>query len=1030
MHDEHGGSADSESRLSEENIPGLIVPASRSQAPASLNEDVVRARAREGLFGREPHQTGFTTPQLGRFVLLHRLGAGGMGVVFKAYDPELDREIAIKVLHHDRSGSLAEQERSLKREAQAMARVNHPNVVAVYEAGRQGDQLFVAMELVHGRTLRQWLDSKRRTVSEILRVFLQAGEGLAAAHGRGLVHSDFKPDNVLVDDDQRVRVLDFGLARVGKTGWAEATEASEEHRTSESVATVKTAIAGTPGYMAFEQATGGFVDERTDQFAFCVALYEALWRERPFPTDSWSDYHRALSADRPPEVPRGARAPRGLRRVVQRGLMRDPEARWPSMRTLLDEIQSVQRHQKRRHLRRGVTSLVVLGLGFAAYDGWRTLDRRNRTAACRVAGAGISDVWNDEARQTLRASLSSSEVGYAAVTADKVMPWLDDYALAWQAARTEACLDADVHGTWTPDLLERGLWCLNERRTELEMLLTELSRRDVRSVENAVQAAAGLGRVEPCRDADLLRRLPSPAQDQREEVRAVRAELSRAAAMRRTSAYEEGIAVAREALRRAEVLEWAPLVAEARLALGDLLERTGAFPESEKMLETAYFAAAGSGATEMATMAAEELAFLVGHELARHEDGLRWSQHAEVGLASLPDVAQTRMSAHISNLAYIHQAMGSHAEARSLLERALALREEVLGAEHPEVARSLNNLAVVYEAGGSYEDARALYERALSVNEHTFGPNHPEVGTTLNNLGVVHYALGAYPQARDLLERALELREQALGADHPQVATTLNNLATLHHAQGAHAEALKTFERVKEIMERTLGPDHPDVANVLNNLAGVHYAVNSLEEAKVRHEQALAIREKAFGPEHPHVAISLSNLGGVQFAMGAYEQAKALHERSLHIYEKTIDPDHPLVAIALNNLAETLHKTGAHEEARRLFERARGIVEKTQGSEHPDLAYSLMGLARVALAQERTQEAISFAEQASRVREDAGVSPVQVAEARFLLARALVGADHERARALAEEARDVYRSTGEETTTELAELEAWLGEHG
>ena len=147
------------------------------------------------------------------------------------------------------------------------------------------------------------------------------------------------------------------------------------------------------------------------------------------------------------------------------------------MRTLLDEIQSVQRHQKRRHLRRGVTSLVVLGLGFAAYDGWRTLDRRNRTAACRVAGAGISDVWNDEARQTLRASLSSSEVGYAAVTADKVMPWLDDYALAWQAARTEACLDADVHGTWTPDLLERGLWCLNERRTELEMLLTELSRR-------------------------------------------------------------------------------------------------------------------------------------------------------------------------------------------------------------------------------------------------------------------------------------------------------------------------------------------------------------------------------------------------------------------------------------------------------------------------------------------------------------------------------------------------------------------------
>jgi serine/threonine protein kinase len=235
--------------------------------------------------------------QVGRYVLLDAVGSGGMGVVYAAYDPELDRKVAIKLLRFDRLGSEAgERDRlRLQREAQAIARLSHPNVVHVYDVGTFGDQVFVAMEFVAGRTLRQWAEEEPRPWREVVDRFALAGRGLAAAHAAGLIHRDFKPDNVLLGDDGRVRVVDFGLARPAGQQPAPEGERTPSGGTLAHPLTEWGVVVGTPAYMAPEQLRGEASDERSDQLSFCVSLYETLYGERPFPGGSSSPGHRSAA---------------------------------------------------------------------------------------------------------------------------------------------------------------------------------------------------------------------------------------------------------------------------------------------------------------------------------------------------------------------------------------------------------------------------------------------------------------------------------------------------------------------------------------------------------------------------------------------------------------------------------------------------------------------------------------------------------------------------------------------------------------
>ena len=336
------------------------------------------SRAESGAFESPDAGDSFVAGSaIGRYALLSQVGAGAMGMVFAAYDPQLDRKVALKFLR-PRGGALGRSQKRLQREAQALAKLDHPNVVAVHDVGVHEEQVFVAMEFVEGRTLAEWMASvpenaavvsddgvageqgvpRVRPWRQVLEVFTRAGEGLAAAHEAGLVHRDFKPENVMLSEDGRVRVMDFGLVRVDDS---EVTEAVDPEASATTL-TQTGSMMGTPAYMALEQFGADPVDARSDQFAFCVALYEALYGERPFPGETVRELVNALDMGVVRGAPTGIPVPAWIRAVIVQGLAKEPNERFESMQALLDALADDPVARRRRWMVRfGVGATFVVG---------------------------------------------------------------------------------------------------------------------------------------------------------------------------------------------------------------------------------------------------------------------------------------------------------------------------------------------------------------------------------------------------------------------------------------------------------------------------------------------------------------------------------------------------------------------------------------------------------------------------------------------------------------------------------------------
>ena len=983
---------------------------------------------------------------VGRYVVLGKLGAGAMGVVYTAHDPELDRKLALKLLRVRGSAQrMALGHRRLLAEAQALARLSHPNVVVVHDVGEHQGQVFVAMEFIEGRTLAAWLAEGRHAWPQVLDVLVQAGRGLAAAHARDLVHRDFKPDNVMLGDDGRVRVMDFGLARaidptatddgtrdselLARSGaaWraAQGLEGADEPATptrGRELALTQ-GMVGTPAYAAPEQLAGGRGGAAGDQFSFCVTLWEALHGRRPFVGETVPEIAAKILAGELAEPPPGASVPAWLRRVVERGLVVDPERRWPSMDALLAGL---ERGRRRARWRGGMAAAGLVLAAAAGAMGWQHEASARRIRACEAEGATISEVWNDDVAAELRAAMVATGVGHAEVTAQKLTPWLDAQARAWQGARTEACLRTEVEGTWDAGTLDGSRWCLDERRMELEALVGELRRGVASTVANAVPAAARLGRVDACIDAVVLSRLPSPPTQARAAIAEVRDELLRAEARQRIGAYDEGLEVARGALERAQALAWPPLVAAARLRVGELHECRGEYAQAEALLEAAYFEAGRADATEVAADAARDLVALVGERLARHVDGIRWAHHHEVALVRTPDPTGLRRASHLERVAIVRHAMGEHASAKPAYEEALELRSRVLGPEHPEVYDALGNLATLLHDMGAYEEARALNERGLALREQVLGPDHPDVGKSLNNLALNHRALGDNLAAKALYQRALSIWERSLGPEHPHVAQVLNNLANTNTALGETKEAEVLHQRALAIRTRVLGPDHPQVAQSLGNLAGLYDLLGEYDEAKPLYRRTLAIYEHALGPEHREVARLLGNLGISYYLSKELGPARAAHERALELRERVLGPSHAEVGQALQGLGDVYLALGRYEDAERCFTRALRIWDAALGPDSTQKAFGLLGLARVASHEERAADAVRLVEQALELRTKGGAPPVDMAFARYDLARTRweAGGDRAEVVALAEQALAGFRELGHAEM--IAEVEQWL----
>ena len=900
---------------------------------------------------REPLPQPPGAPQSVRYAALGQLGAGGMGVVYLAHDRELNRRVALKILRPESRSAAADAR--LQREAQAMARLDHPNVVAVYDVGRLDEgQVFVAMELVEGQSLRKWLAEEPRAPREILRTFIEAGRGLSAAHEAGLVHRDFKPDNVLIGKDGVVRVADFGLARVTQEGLEpqgapDAAPAQGGPPLPDSFIEPLTrtgAMVGTPLYMAPEQLRGEASDARSDQFGFCVALYEALYGQRPFEATTALNLLTAIQAG-PARPPRGSKVPARLFPVLRRGLDVEPARRWPSVDALLVEL---LRDPGRTRLRALGATLGALLIVFAALLGLKT--SRERDQLCKGAERKLRGVWDADRKAALRAAFAATRLAYAGVAAEQAEKNLDAYAKAFVGGHQEACEATQLRGEQSASVEDLRMTCLEGRRGALASLVDELVKADAKVVDRAPRATLGLPELASCADVAALQTpapLP-PGAEVRRQIAAIGKEVGRADALRLAGRFAEGRKVAAQAVAEAQKTSYAPLLAEAQLALGILDEDSGDLKSAEEHLQDSLFTAMRGHAEEVALRAATALAIDVGRAQNRIREGRLWARLAQ---STLPRVGSGRDETRLEQaIGLIDYADGKFADAGRHYQRALELSETLFGAASVRRADLLNSLGGVANALGHYDEAERLYAGALQIYEATFGKEHPQVGTAISNLATISFVRGRYAEAEAGFQRVCELYEKNLGPGHPRLAAALLNLAEAVLKERRIPEAIALQRRSLSISIAALGEDHPTNAKARVNLASSLLMQGAFGPARAEVQRALQAQIAKQGDAHPDLMRTLGVLGDVDRADGKLEAAQQDYDRALAIGIKALGEDHRDVADLLLSRAELALDRGDPQAALAGARRAQAAFEKGHGKEGPDAALASGVAGRALLA--------------------------------------------------------------------------------
>jgi tetratricopeptide (TPR) repeat protein len=827
----------------------------------------------------------------------------------------------------------------------------------------------------------------------------------------------------MIARDGRVLVTDFGLARhVGATptspeheGQRQPTEASDARITREG------AIVGTPAYMAPEQYAVGGGDARSDQFGFCVAAWEALYGQRPYPGDSLPELIASVLDARIADPPSGRAVPAWLRRVLERGLRYASAERWASMHELLLRLErgAVRRRARLRLLTLGLC-VGVAGIAWTAHR----MHRDALAEECRERGSEIADDWSPADRAWLHDAFAKTGTRMAATTADRVAPWLDAWTARWQQIRAKSCRAHALEGR-DDDLAARSEQCLVDRRGALQSAIASFGAADAATVHRAVRLVAALPPVEPCDDAVYLSSRPLPPQALLHETMSLRTDAMRATGMASSGDHEQAVAVAEDALQRAETLGWPPLTAEIRTVLASVLEDAGDYEAAQQELEQAYTIAGLAQAPETAATAAIEAIFIVGSRRGRIDEALVWARTAEVTIAALEPDADGPLTADRLNVeSVVLRKAGRHAEGDAAGRRALEIRERTLGAEHPAVATSLNNLANGAVERADFAAARELHERALGIRERMLGPDHPEVAMSATNLSAIALRQGRLDDAQALSRRALTIQESVLGPDHIDLAPALANFGNVLLTRREYALALPLFERVLAAQEKALGPEHRDIAAALNSLATAYGGVGRFADEIVLKERAVAISERQAGSPTPQLASLLTGLGAAYGRAGRLDEAIATFERGLAIVRAT-DSAPGVTGILLNGLGLLHVRRGDLDKAERLLEESLPLLEGRSA----DLPPAHTNLARLRRAQGRWDEALALLDRSEALWDAIQAGPSARAES--MLVEALVRddqGDRAAAVALAETALAAVRDAGDhvEIQREIeATLERW-----
>jgi tetratricopeptide (TPR) repeat protein/tRNA A-37 threonylcarbamoyl transferase component Bud32 len=975
---------------------------------------------------------------VGRYVVLSTLGRGGMGVVYAAYDPELDRKIALKLLRPGTGGQskAVESHARLLREAQALARLSHPNVVTIHDVGTVDDEVFIAMEYIDGVSLGVWVARRRERESsaraeawrEVLDVFRKAGQGLAAAHAAGLIHRDFKPENVLVGADGRVRVLDFGLARAA--GEIEVRERGTDARddlgvsstTFESILTRTGAVMGTPGYMAPEQHVGGTVDARTDIFGFCVALYEALYGERPFAGRSMTALVANVLAGDVKEPPKDSDVPGWLRRAVLRGLALDPSNRPATMDELLRSLAHDPRHRLRRA---SVLAALVLGLGVGGLALGLTL-REGEPPQCRVPEERMTGVWDGPRRESARAAFAAVDRPYAAQAFEHSAAQLDAYVDDWREGWAEACEATRVHGEQSDALLDLRMGCLQHAVLELRAVTDLLVTADATVVEHATDMVAALPELAECRDlARLTARVPPPDSGTAASVEAVQAQLAHVRALESAGKFREAIEPAKQVSEAARASGYAPLQAHALLLLGRLQENMDDAEASAASLAQALNAAVRGGDDELAARVTSEMIYVLGYRLLRKQAALERAEESAAWIVRLGGDDRLE-SDRLDRLSIVLREFGQLADARAAVEEALELRRRI-DAGPAMIAESLAQLAVVEGDEGKLQDAIAHLREALALKQAIHGDHHPSLVAVLNNLGVYEQRLGNFDAARAHFERVRSIYELAVGPRCAGVALALTNLGALASEQGQLALAITHLRLAKELYIEARGPEHSDVAAAINSLAIALASDHQFEEATAAFLETLALKRKLFGDDSSNVAFAENNVGNVLVDQGKYEEGLVHLRKALEMKRRLLGEDHVTVASTLDTMGFAIEGQARCDDALVHYREALAIYEAAMGPDNVRVTNALLGIGRCLVAQGHAERALEPLERAHRIRAGGEGDPVDLADARVALARALWASnrDRDRAKQLAAEAEPVYVEAGKRAEQKLAALREW-----
>lgn len=807
-----------------------------------------------------------------RFSIERELGAGGMGTIYAAWDGELRRRVALKFLH--RASADPDAEQRLFREAQALAQLSHPNVVPVFDVGRHEGRVWLAMEHISGQTLRAWADAAPRRPAEILEVWLAAGRGLAAIHAIGLVHRDIKPDNVMIGEDGRVRIVDFGLVRLAETSRSGPREALSTAADWADGLTSPDGFVGTRAYAAPEQIAGGALDARIDQFSFCVALWEALCGKRPL---------RERTADGRPVRREGERLPARLLRALSRGLAVDPTQRWDDMDALLAALAP----PRRRGLVLGIVGSGAASLGLVVGTLMLGSPRGVVEDPCAQATAPLAEAWPTAIRSDVLGQLGESDAG-TTVTA------LDEWAARWRGAARQTCEDVYVHKRLSPASLDRRGPCLSQRLASFTVVVQGIASGDVAAETRGV-AFGGLEDPSACLADEVLGREvePIPA-EHTEAVAELRRALVRVELERGELSVPQRIAAAEHVLERSRELGWAPLVGEAALVVGRLHTAIGDGGGARERLGESLDIAEGTRDVELqrhAWSALHQVERLVELDVAR----ARWALSREA--AVMPGAEPTPRQ-----------------RAQLLLDQG---QTEELAGDLDAALRSLRGALVVLEDEGVLAD----WDRAL----------------VLHALGNVLSHTGRADEAREHLARARDLElgrtgEAARPGQHaPSNLGIRFDEALAMIAGGEPRAAVEQLRGISGDVAREHGPSSEMAARVHVALAAAHDYLGEVDEVRRHAELADRISLRAVGPAHPMRADVLSAVGVAATHEGRTGDAVLAFEWSLRLVRRLKAPSSLDVALAEHNLASALVDAGRLAQAEDLLSHAIPILDQDLG---------------------------------------------------------------------------------------------------